>query len=319
MEKPKSAAQQAAAQFKAHIDQEFKPELTAILKEVRPFSLLEKLREYYHQNQSMFPSIKEMCASFMIAIKYPTAALGYKISDLGPASEVEQAWQKEWAIAHLSRNLNDSEQVIKILKQELQLAENECKSSVEQQEFNQEFNDVECDLREQTILLAHAKQILNKQDQLQSLKEKPLEMFRNKEFRTHYHETLRLEYYSLQSIDKDAQELHPKGLPLLFQLCHEGLAELEFKHMLHFLTSGQQPLLINQMINGETVLDYATRYKLDHYIKIIEKRGCKRNKPIIRSVLKSSDSHGAKKTVRKSVSFSHDPVDPDALQEKNLA
>lgn len=307
MERPPvgTPAQQAAAQFKNHIDQQFKPTLMDALSEVRPFSLLAKLNNYYIHNRSMLPGIRELCSSFMLSLKHSRASLGSKIADLGP-SEVEQAWQKEWTAAQLSHTLDDAGTTVKKLKQDLMTSKNRF-TLVEQQEF---YN-LEQNLREKERLLKQAQNILAQQDHLQQLQEKPLQLFRSKEFRKTYNDTFR-QLYSLQTIDSDAQDVHPNELPLLFQLCKQNLSKQEFEQMLHFLTSGEQKLLINQKVNEETLLDYATNTQLEaDYIEIIKRNGGKSGKPPKSAIRTSSDLKP-----KKSISWS---TDPSITKDKYLA
>lgn len=304
MQKPSGTrAQQAATQFKTHIDHQFNSELMDALKEVRPFSLLAKLNYYYDNNQSIFPRMREMCSSFMLSLKHPRAALGSKIADLGPC-EVEQAWQKEWTIAQVSHTLDDTQTTLIKLKQDLITSKNKF-TLVEQQEFY----DLEQNLREKERLLNKAKNIVAQRDHLQQLQERPLQLFRSKEFRTAYNDTFR-QLYSLQTIDRDAQDMHPEELPLLFQLCKQSLSKQEFEQILHFLTSGEQKLLINQTVNEETLLDYATNNQFSaDYVEIIKRNGGKSAK--IKSALKTSSDKP-----KKSLSWSTDPLIP---KDKYLA
>jgi hypothetical protein len=271
-------AQQTAAQFKAQINHEFKPELMEILKENHPFNLLYKLKNFYNKNRSVFPSMHEMCASFMLTLKYSRAALGSKISDLAP-SEAEHAWQKEWTLACIQGNLHTSQATVKSLAQKI---EQQKKKFARVPVDEQAFYPCEDDLKKKAPLVTRAKKIVAAHDQLQSLQEKPLILFKDNEFKRIYNESLR-ELYSPQTIDADAQEMHADGHSLLFQLCHQNLSVSEFSQMLGFLTSGYQGLRINQKINEQTLLDYAKKIKLDQeYITTIVNFGGKKNQKSLR-------------------------------------
>lgn len=280
MERPPvgTPAQQAAKQFQRQINQELKPELIQILKESRPFKLLHKLKSFYTQNRSMFPSMHEMCASFMLTLKYPGAALGSKILDLSP-TDVEQAWQKEWAIAIFEGNLHASQATLESLKKKLEQQIKKFETALVEQ---QAFFDAEKDLKAKERLLTKAKKIFANRDHLAPLQEAPLELFRDKKFQHDYNAKLR-ELYSPQTIDADAQEIHPEGHSLLFQLCHQNLSVADFSQMLTFLTSGEQGLGINQKINDQTLLDYAKKIKLDQeYITTIVNLGGKKTQKSLR-------------------------------------
>lgn len=316
MQRPfETPAQQAAAQFKQQIDREFKPELVKILEEHRPLSLLARLKNFYHQNQAMFPSMRELCSSFMLTLKYPGAALGSKITELAP-SEVEQAWHKEWALAVFESDLLKTKATLDRLKQSLHKEKGRFLAIVDQQAF---YN-LEKDLQTKERLVNHAQKIFSQREQLSLIYDKPLELFASKEYRKKYNDDLR-ELYSLQTIEIDAQDMHHEKLPLLFQLCSQNLSKQLFEQMLHFLTTGDQKLLINKVFKTETVLDYVLRHHLTDYAEIIKKYGGRsknvkddqKPKPALKSSLDFSNR--PQDFVKKSVSFSDDIV----LQEKDLA
>lgn len=318
MERPSGTpAEQAAQRFHANIEQRFRPELTTILKESQPFTMVSKLKAHYTKHQSMIPSMREMCTSFMLALKYPSAAFGAKFADLAPSSsEIEQAWDKEWTHTQLLCGLNDCEVVLKRLNLELEVTK-KCFTLSE----HYAFADVEKNLREKSRLITYAKEFLNNHNDLELLQKNPLQLLGNREYQKKYNDTLR-RLYSPQTIERDVQNMHPNNLPLLFQLCHIDLPQQEFEQLLSFLVSGEQKLLINKMFNGETLLDYVTRNKLANYVEIIKKYGGKPylTKPILKF---SFDSNNPKipnkpnKGVKKSVSFSSD--DKTLPQEKYLA
>ena len=289
---PMTPAQKAAAQFKTRIDQEFKPELMTALKEFRPFNVLAQLKDYYNQQQSLFPSLREMYTSFMLALEFPSAALGSKIADLRPTpTDVERAWQKEWVLMDLKNGLDTSQNKLNELNRKLATAKNSFAGIVDQQAFTAPERDLEAKQR----LLIKAKKMVARHNALARLQEYPLLLLRDKQFQDDYNKTLR-ESYSPQTLNLDAQDMHPLGHSLLFQLCDEELSLENFEQMLTFLTSGEQALPINQVINEETVLDYATK-KLDNtYIETIKKRGGTNapSKTFVKSVLKRSGSSSGK-------------------------
>ncbi len=106
--------------------------------------------------------------------------------------------------------------------------------------------------------------------------------------------------------------MHPDELLLVFKLFKQDLSKQEFEQMLHFLTSGEQKLLINQKVNEETLLDYATDTQLAaDYIEIIKRNGGKSGKPP-KSALRTSFDLKPKK----SISWS---TDPSITKDKYLA
>lgn len=312
-----SAAEKAAQQFNTSIRKRFSPELTAILKESQPFKMISELKVYYSKSQSMFPSMREMCASFMLTYKYLNTALGAKFADLAPSpSQAEQAWDKEWTHTLLLGNLNYCETTLKALSQELEITK-KCFTLGE----SYAFTDSEKNLREKLRLITYAKEFLKNHDDLELLQKKPLQVLANREYQKKYNAKLR-SLYSPQTIERDAQSMHASNLPLLFQLCDMNLSQQEFEQLLSFLVSGEQKLLINKTFNEETLLDYVTRNKLVGYVEIVKKYGGKSN--VVKPILKFSlDSNNPKtpntpnKGVKKSVSFSSD--DKTLPQEKYLA